>query len=124
MKASLLYGQGVIDIIVNTSKATVIQPAFVPGISHDSPESLLKTILTPGFSMHDQWEAQLFAMIRTKADLSLCSALSDQDVRKAYMTPTGDINDYIEKVLRKTGKNTPVAIMPEGPLTIPYIKEK
>ncbi|HVF28608.1 MAG TPA: nickel-dependent lactate racemase, partial [Pyrinomonadaceae bacterium] len=34
---------------------------------HDSPQAILDTILAPGFSMYDQWEAQLLAMILLKA---------------------------------------------------------
>ncbi|MEJ7713367.1 MAG: hypothetical protein WKF84_26860 [Pyrinomonadaceae bacterium] len=38
---------------------------------HSSPESLLNTILAPGFSMYDQWEAQILANILLKARCAL-----------------------------------------------------
>ena len=38
---------------------------------HDSPRALLDTIEAPGFSMYDQWEAQLLAIIRLKARVGL-----------------------------------------------------
>ena len=40
---------------------------------HASPQSLLDTIMTPGFSMFDQWQAQLLAGILIKARVG-CTA--------------------------------------------------
>ena len=40
---------------------------------HDSPRALLDTIVAPGFSMYDQWEAQLLAGVLLKARVG-CTA--------------------------------------------------
>ena len=42
---------------------------------HPSPRALLDTIEAPGFSMYDQWEAQLLALIQLKARVGLYSEL-------------------------------------------------
>lgn len=88
---------------------------------HPSPQALLDTILAPGFSLYDQWEAQLLAMIQLKSRVALVSDIPDQDVRRAYIEPVGDIGARIAEELNRIGQDAPIAVMPEGPMTIPYI---
>lgn len=88
----------------------------------DSPRSLLDRILTPGFSVYDQWEAQLLAIIELKARVGLKSDLPDEEVRKAHLEPVHDIDTHIAKHLQQLGKDARIAILPEGPMGIPYLK--
>ena len=90
---------------------------------HDSPEALLETILAPGFSMYDQWEAQLLAMIRLKARVGLYSDIAPEEVRRAHLEPVEDISARLGEELRRVGREAPVAVLPEGPMTIPYLVE-
>lgn len=90
---------------------------------HDSPEALLETILAPGFSMYDQWEAQLLAMIRLKARVGLYSDITPEEVRRAHLEPVEDISARLGEELRRVGRDAPVAVLPEGPMTIPYLVE-
>ncbi len=85
-----------------------------------SPRALLDTITAPGFSVYDQWEAQLLAIIALKARVALKSELSPDDVRRAHMEPTEDISARIRAELDRRG-DVPIAILPEGPMTIPYV---
>lgn len=89
---------------------------------HDSPQAVLDTILAPGFSMYDQWEAQLLAMIRLKARVGLYSDIAPDDVRRAHLEPVADIGDFIAGELTRIGKDAPIAVLPEGPMTIPYLQ--
>ena len=88
---------------------------------HADPKALLDTILTPGFSMHDQWEAQLLAMIVLKARTGLYSDLAPEEVRRAHLDPVPDVGAALAGKLRELGRDTPVAVLPEGPQTIPYL---
>ncbi|HXG68528.1 MAG TPA: nickel-dependent lactate racemase [Blastocatellia bacterium] len=88
---------------------------------HDSPQSLLDTILAPGFSLYDQWEAQLLAMICLKARVALYSEIAPDDAQRAYLEPVADIAGRIERELQRVGKDAPIAVLPEGPMTIPYL---
>ncbi|MBO0722011.1 MAG: nickel-dependent lactate racemase [Blastocatellia bacterium] len=88
---------------------------------HASPQAILDTILAPGFSMYDQWEAQLLAMIRLKARVGLYSDIPPAEVRCAHLEPVSDIADFLAGGLMKFGKDSPVAVLPEGPMTIPYL---
>jgi nickel-dependent lactate racemase len=88
---------------------------------HDSPRALLETILTPGFSMYDQWEAQLLAMIRLKARVGLYSDLAPDEVKRAHLEPVADIPARLSEELRRLDSDAPIAVLPEGPMTIPYL---
>jgi nickel-dependent lactate racemase len=88
---------------------------------HDSPRALLDTIESPGFSMYDQWEAQLLAIIQLKARVSLQSELPSDDVRRAHIEPIDDVGSAIARELERVGRDAPVAVLPEGPQTIPYV---
>jgi nickel-dependent lactate racemase len=90
---------------------------------HDSPQAILDTILAPGFSMYDQWEAQLLAMIRLKARVGLFSDIPDEEVRRAHLEPVSDIGARIADELTRVGKDAPIAVLPEGPMTIPYLSQ-
>jgi len=88
---------------------------------HATPRALLDTILTPGFSLYDQWEAQLHAIITLKARVGLVSALPPEDVRRAFLEPVQDPSARLAEELARLGKDAPVAVLPEGPMTIPYL---
>jgi nickel-dependent lactate racemase len=90
---------------------------------HPSPRALLDTIEAPGFSMYDQWEAQLLALIRLKARVGLFSELPDEEVRRAHLEPVADVAQAVRDELSRVGPDAPVAVLPEGPMTIPYLAD-
>ncbi|HEX5086102.1 MAG TPA: nickel-dependent lactate racemase [Blastocatellia bacterium] len=90
---------------------------------HDSPQAVLDTILAPGFSMYDQWEAQLLAMIRLKARVGLYSDIAPDEVRRAHLEPVVDAGEFIAGELKRIGKDALIAVLPEGPMTIPYLSQ-
>jgi nickel-dependent lactate racemase len=88
---------------------------------HGSPKAILDTILAPGFSMYDQWEAQMLAMILVRARTGLYSEIPADEVRRAHLEPVNDIGDRLRAELARAGDGAPVAVLPEGPMTIPYL---
>ncbi|HEY7180072.1 MAG TPA: nickel-dependent lactate racemase [Blastocatellia bacterium] len=90
---------------------------------HDSPQAVLDTILAPGFSMYDQWEAQLLAMIRLKARVGLYSDIAPDEARRAHLEPVAGLSEFIAGELKRIGKDAPIAVLPEGPMTIPYLSQ-
>jgi len=90
---------------------------------HASPRALLDTIEAPGFSMYDQWEAQLLALIRLTARVGLLSELPPADVKRAHLEPIDDVGAAVATELQRIGKDAEVAVLPEGPQTIPYVRE-
>ncbi len=91
---------------------------------HASPQALLDTILAPGFSMYDQWEAQLLALIALKARVALLSEIPADEVRRAHLEPITDLAAKVSAELQRIGPDAPIAVLPEGPMTIPYLREE
>lgn len=88
---------------------------------HATPRDLLGTILAPGFALFDQWEAQIHAGICLKARAALYSTLPADEVRRAYLEPIDDLNAFIAAAINRVSKDAPIAVLPEGPQTIPYL---
>ena len=88
---------------------------------HESPRSLLETIMAPGFSLFDQWQAQVLARILLKARVALRSELPADEVRRAHLEPVADVERAVAVELERIGHDAVVAVLPEGPMTIPYV---
>jgi nickel-dependent lactate racemase len=89
---------------------------------HPDARAVLEAIMAPGFSLYDQWEAQLLAQILLKARVALLSELDPDEVRAAHLEPVADIGRRLATELDLRGRETPVAVLPEGPMTIPYLQ--
>jgi lactate racemase len=89
---------------------------------HADAESLLATVNAPGFSLYDQWEAQLLAMIRVRARIGLYSSLPPEDLRRAYIEPCTDLAAAVERELDRIGHDAPIAVLPTGFATVPYVR--
>ncbi len=89
---------------------------------HDSPAAILDTVNAPGFSLYDQWEAQMLALILVKARVGLFSTIESGEVRRAHLEPVADIGRRVALELERAGRDAPIAVLPEGPMTIPYVE--
>ena len=49
------------------------------------------------------------------------TALPDEVIRAAHLTPCHDISATVNERLAKLGPEARVAVLPQGPLTIPYL---
>jgi nickel-dependent lactate racemase len=86
-----------------------------------SPAEVLALLAAPGFSRPEQWQAQLQALIQQQARVLLYSSLSDDIVRAAHLTPCHDIGAAVRELLPRSPNGTRIAVLPQGPLTIPYL---
>jgi nickel-dependent lactate racemase len=91
-------------------------------VEHGTPQAILETVLAPGFSMFDQWEAQMLAMILVRARAGLYSEIPAEELRRAHVEPVADVGARLAEELRHAGRDAPVAVLPEGPMTIPYLR--
>jgi nickel-dependent lactate racemase len=89
--------------------------------SASSPEEILTMLSTPGFVRPEQWQAQIQALIQRRAKVLVYSSLPDEVVRAAHLTPCHDIARAVREALQKAGPDARVAVLPQGPLTIPYL---
>ena len=92
--------------------------------SRDSPRALLEMICAPGHNRHDQWEVQLQAQIQQRADVFLkTDGLAPDAVRAAHLTPVDDVGAAARQMLERHGPAARLCVLPEGPQTIPYLRE-
>jgi len=63
------------------------------------------------------------AMIQEWADIYLYSLLPEESTRIANLTPTTDIEQTLRNLVSKFGDEMSIAVLPLGPLTIPYVEE-
>lgn len=89
--------------------------------SASSPEEILARLATPGFVRPEQWQAQIQALIQRKASVIVYSSLPDEIIRAAHLTPCRDISAVVNERLKQLGPEARVAVLPQGPLTIPYL---
>jgi nickel-dependent lactate racemase len=89
---------------------------------YDTPEALLEAIHEPGFSVFDQWQVQLQAMIGQKARVEIQSSIDSHALRRAHLKPVDSINEALRNELDRIGKDAPIAVLPEGPVTVPYLR--
>ncbi|HHY37447.1 MAG TPA: nickel-dependent lactate racemase [Clostridia bacterium] len=86
-----------------------------------SPEGLLEAIRSRKTPEVDQWQVQVLARVLAKAQVYLYSSLPDTEVRAALMTPVHDLEATLEREARRHGEGAKVAILPEGPFTVPVM---
>lgn len=89
-----------------------------------TPQEILTMINDQKFKIFDQWQVQKQAVIQVWADVYVYSSLPDEDVEKAMFHPIHDIENTLALLKEKYGENMTVAILPLGPLTIPYVEEQ
>ena len=89
--------------------------------SGGSAEEILTMLATPGFVRPEQWQAQIQALIQRRARVLVHSSLPDEVVRACHLTPCHDIAAAVAQELQRRGPQARVAVLPQGPLTIPYL---
>ena len=86
-----------------------------------SPEEILEKLAQPGFRHPEQWQVQIQALIQRRAQVLVHSSLPDDVVRAAHLTPCPDISAAVRERLAGLGPEARVAVLPQGPLTVPYL---
>lgn len=89
----------------------------------DSPQGLLDLINNPEFKIFDQWQVQKQAVIQVWADVYVFSKLTDEQVKGAMLKPTHNIEQTLQELKQVYGENMTIAVLPLGPLTIPYVEQ-
>lgn len=86
------------------------------------PDTFLAQLFSPGFSVHDQWQVQVQAQIQRKANVFVkTDGLSPDQLRAAWFEPIDDVAACVAERLRAAGPHARVAVLPQGPQTIPYV---
>ncbi len=89
-----------------------------------SPQKLLKEISEPGFHQLDQWQLQIIAMILQRAEVCIYSDYLDRTALESrFLNYSEDISETVRDLMENTKGKVRIGILPEGPLTIPYLQK-
>jgi lactate racemase len=86
-----------------------------------STEKLLAMLTSADHVRPEQWQAQIQALIQRRAEVLVYSTLPDDVLNGAHLKPCQDIGATVREKLAKAGPGARVAVLPQGPLTIPYL---
>jgi lactate racemase len=86
------------------------------------PDTFLGQLFAPGFSVHDQWQVQVQAQIQRQARVFVkADGLTPDQLRAAWFEPIDDVAACVASRLSAAGPTARLAVLPQGPQTIPYI---
>jgi lactate racemase len=89
-----------------------------------SIHDLMKFIKVNESSLKDTWQIYYQALIQQKANVYLFSdKLDNGTIKRALFNPVGDISGLVDELVRKIGPQAKICVLPEGPQTIPYLKQ-
>jgi nickel-dependent lactate racemase len=92
--------------------------------SAPSPQALVDAISARTETVPDQWQVQIQARIQAGSRVIMhTSHLSDADLADAHLEQTHDIAATVAAAMAAGGPGGRLCVLPEGPQTIPYIRE-
>ncbi len=92
-------------------------------LNANSPDEILETVRQPDFLKQDQWQIQKQALIQKKTDVHIYTDnLSPSLIKSLLLEPCTDIKETIGILLEKYQTFSKIGVLPQGPLTIPYIR--
>ena len=89
--------------------------------SVSGPGEFLALLASPGFCRPEQWQVQIQALIQCRARILVHSSIGAEAIRAVHLTPCPDVKAAVDSGLRELGDDARVAVLPQGPLTIPYL---
>lgn len=88
-----------------------------------SAAELLKWISELDESVLDQWQAQTLATVASRCNIALYSMLDAERAKNGYMQKVENIQEFVDQWVNENADQERAAVLPEGPLTIPFIEE-
>lgn len=86
------------------------------------PEQVEGMLSDPNFHCQDQWQVQILSQIAKKSNINLYTeGLSDKEIENAFMFNAPDPQKFIDQKV-KENTNIRGCVLPEGPITIPVLK--
>lgn len=125
-------GMRAADLIVKDGGTVIIAAECCEGVPAGTPhdkllrsvasgEELLEKLNTPGFVWPEQWQGHIQSLIQRRAEIHIHTAMDDSTVRAAHLIPCPDITATIAAKLGPNPNGARIAVLPQGPLTIPYL---
>ena len=125
-------GMRAADLIVKDGGTVIIAAECSEGAPAGSPHDkllrsvrsggeLLRKLDTPGFVWPEQWGGHIQSLIQRRAEIQIHTAMDDATVRAAHLIPCRDIAATVKSKLGAMPNGQRIAVLPQGPLTIPYL---
>lgn len=87
-----------------------------------TPQRMLEMVAAPGFSCLDQWQVQTQSIILMNNPVYIYSdGLTDEQICSAHYQPCRDVMKTLEILIGEYGPGCRIAVIPEGPLSIPVL---
>jgi nickel-dependent lactate racemase len=88
-----------------------------------SPERVLEQIRNSPSVVQDQWQAQMQALIQQHADVFVhTNQLSETEIESCLLSYSPKVETTLATLMGKYGGDARICVLPEGPQTIPYLK--
>jgi hypothetical protein len=81
-------------------------------------------IHAPGYGVPDAWQVQIQAQIQMKARVLMKNSfMPPAAIRAAHLEPIDDVAGSARQALAAAGAEATLCVLPQGPQTIPYLRE-
>lgn len=92
--------------------------------SGPSIEAVVSGLGRAGVTTPDQWQVQVQGRVQAKARVVMHTGyLSDEELAEAHLEQTADVDETVAKGLAEAGPDSWLCVLPEGPLTVPYLAD-
>ena len=86
-----------------------------------TPQAILDYIHTLEEPIQDQWQAQILARDLNKAKVYVYAHMDKASIEKCKLIPVDNLQSSVEEYISALDNPPRVAVMPDGPITIPYL---
>lgn len=85
-------------------------------------QEVIDKVAQPGFFMHDQWEAQLWATVLTYCQVYFVTdGITADRVREMKAAPYPSVAGALQAALSEQGSDARILVVPDAPYTIPEL---
>jgi nickel-dependent lactate racemase len=121
--AARIVREGGVIIVASECREGVPSGSVFDRLLRDAatPGELLRTLRAADRTVADQWQAQIQAKCQESARIQLYSSMPDDVVRSVHLEPCHDIAGSVRSIAAGMGRAPRIAVLPYGPLTIPYL---
>jgi lactate racemase len=110
----------------------IVASACSRGVGAEDFRSLQASAQSPGEVLENLrgscsagagWQNLILARAQLHHSVYLLSGLKDEEARQMMVTPIHSIEEGLDKAFNNIGKDATIAVVPEGPLVLPVVKE-
>ena len=88
-----------------------------------SVNDLMEFVIERESTLKDTWQIYFQALIQQKANVYLFSdKLNEVTIKRALLNPVSNISTLVDELVKRTGTEAKICVLPEGPQTIPYLR--